>query len=232
MWGAGTALAAAALRSSPLTVGAALLGISWVVTSMSGRKPDGLPDSYLLVAAALWVLSLWTGSRPARHVILLSLFSYTVFLYMNDEWLAAPAVLALLSAGLLALHHSKKDISERFLDLGNTPPVHALLGFLTAIGIIQVHLIDEHEFAVASILAFGGIIAALLLAGRDNALLRWLAYVAFAFQLCFVYVVMFGSMLGTAGFFLLAGIFLASLAWLIARMERRFGTAPAEGGAQ
>jgi uncharacterized membrane protein len=111
-------------------------------------------------------------------------------------------------------------------------PAQALIAFLTGVGIMQIALVDEPEFVLPSIVALGGIVAVLLLAGRDNALLRWLAYAAFVFQLCFVYLVMVGSMLGTAGFFVIGGLTLSVLAWLITRLERRLSgpAAPFEGG--
>lgn len=64
----------------------------------------------------------------------------------------------------------------------------------------------------------------LLVAGRESRMLRWLAYIAFAFNVCFLYVVMLGTMMDTAGFFLFAGLSLSALAWLIARLERRLAS--------
>jgi uncharacterized membrane protein len=231
VWGAGTALAAAMLRSGPLNVGAVLLGAVWMLMHgfdhwWSMRE---LPYAYLLVAVLLYALTFWTRSVASRHVIFLSLILFGFLHYWRDESLATPLVMALLSAGLLAFGEWRPAQASRWLALGSGLPVHALLGFLTGIGIIQIALVDEHAFLVPSIAAFAGIIAALLLAGQENRMLRWLAYAAFAFQLCFVYVVMLGSMLGTAGFFVLGGLVLSVLAWLITRLERRFAARPLEG---
>lgn len=231
-WGAGAALAAAALRSGPLTIGAVLLGVVWMMmVSLGGYADAEPPVAYLLVAGGLWALSFWTGSPPARHLVLLSLFLFVVFLQWEDESLNVPILLALLSAGLFAFGHLRPDLARRFAALGPGLPAQALVGFLTGVGLVQVNLSDDPEFLIASIAAFAGIVAALLLAGRDNAVLRWLAYAAFIFQLGFVYVVMLGTMLGTAGFFVLGGLALSVLAWLITRLERRFAGGPADEGA-
>lgn len=234
VWCAGTALAAAALRSGPLTVGAVLLAAAWMMMHgfdhwWSIRE---LPYAYLMVAALLFALSFWTRSVAARHLVLLSLLLFGFMHFLRDESYAAPLLLVAFGAGLFAFARLLPDDAERFLGLGTGLPVQGLAAFLTGIGIMQIDLVEEQGFLAVSILAFAGIITALLVCGRDNALLRWLAYAAFIFQLCFIYVVMLGSMLDTAGFFLVGGATLAGLAWLITRLERRFSgpEAPVEGG--
>lgn len=233
VWGAGTALAAAILRSGSLTAGAVLLAGAWMVmTASSGRSLSGLPNSYLLVAAGLYVLSFWTRSVLARHLVLFSLYLFAALFYWRDESsFAAPVLLAAAAAALLVFHRLRPDDAERWLGLGPELPAQALVGFLAGVGIVQVALVDEPGFVVPTVLAFAGTVAALLVAGRESRMLRWLAYVAFAFNVCFLYVVMLGTMMDTAGFFLFAGLTLSALAWLIARFERRLAAAaPAIGG--
>lgn len=231
VWGVGTALAAAALRSGPLTVGAVLLGVAWMLM----HAFDGwwsmreLPYAYLLVSAALFALSFWTLSGVARHLVLASLFLFIFLRYWEGENFTTLLVLVALSVALFAFGHLRPAEAGRFLGLGSGLPVHALVGFLTGVGIMQVELDDQLGFLAASVVAFAGIVAVLLLAGRDNAMLRWFAYAAFIFQLCFVYLVMVGTMLGTAGFFVVGGLVLSALAWTITRLERRF-SATAAGG--
>lgn len=41
------------------------------------------------------------------------------------------------------------------------------------------------------------------------------------YQICFIYLVMLGTMLGTAGFFVVGGLVLSALAFVITRLERR-----------
>ena len=223
VWGAGTALAAAALRSGPLTIGAVLLAAVWMV--MHGLdnwwSMRGVPLVCPAVAAVLYALSFWTRSMAARHLILLSLILFGVLMFLRDESYGAPLALVVAGIALFAFGHLRPADAERFLGIGDGLPVQALLAFLTGVGIMQIDLVDKSGFLPVSVVAFGGIVAVLLLAGRDNAMLRWLAYAAFVFQLCFIYVVLLGSMLGTAGFFILGGLALSGLAWLISRLERR-----------
>ena len=106
--------------------------------------------------------------------------------------------------------------------LGGLLPVHGLIGFLTGMIMIQLELADETAgFAIAAAIALAGIVAAVVLAGRESRGLRWIAYVGFAVELCLIYGVMIQDMLGTAGFFLAAGVILGLLAFAIIRIEKR-----------
>ena len=113
--------------------------------------------------------------------------------------------------------------------------MHALIGFLTGLAMIQFELADESSynsgFAIASAIALAGIVAAIVLGGRESRGLRWVAYAGFAFELAIIYVVMLQSMLDTAGFFLAAAVLLGILALVIIRVEKRMKAPSAEGAA-
>ena len=223
VWGAGTALAALLLRSGPLTAGAALLAGAWMTMEVSRASTlVGLPLSFPAVAAALYALSFFTRSVLARHLLVLSLYLFVFLLYWRDESsFVAPILLAAAAAAVFVAARFHPEQARRLSGLGEGLPVQALAGFLAGIGTIQIALADKPDFVYPTVVAFAGIVAALLVAGRENRALRWFAYGAFAFNLCFLYVTMLGTMLDTAAFFLLAGLTLSLLAWLIARFERR-----------
>lgn len=223
VWCLATTFASAVLRSGALNVGAVLLAGAWMlVSALEHWLFRGLPVTYLPLAAGLFALSFWTGSATARHLVMLSLPVFGSLYYVRDgNVLAAPLVMAVGGAALFAVGRWMPALARRYAGLGAGLPVHALILFLTGTGIAQWLLIDEPAFLVVSVVAFAGIVAALLLAGRDSTGMRWFAYVAFIFQLGFIYVVMLGSMMGTAGFFIVGGLVLSALAWLIARIERR-----------
>lgn len=234
VWGAGVAFAAAALRSGPLTAGAVLLAGVWMVMVpiYSDWGWSGPPIAWLGIAIVLYALSFWTGSQLARHLILLSLYLFVVMFFVeHDSSMSLPLTLAGAAGILLVLARFLPAQTQRLSGLpAEAISLQALFGFLIAVGIMQIMLIDKENFILPTILALAGIVAALLLAGRDNRALRWFAYLAFAFQLCFLYVVMLGTMMDTAGFFLFAGLILSVLAFLISRFERAMATAPASKG--
>lgn len=224
IWGAGVALAAAALRSGPLTVGAVLLAGAWMtMQTSSGWYIIGPPLTWLAIACVLYLLSFWTQSLLSRHLLLLSLYLYVLFFHVvNEHSLFAPLALLAAVIGVFICARLRPALTEYVAGLsGAAISVQALAGFLAAVGMMQMTLHDEPGFVFATIVALAGIVVALLVAGRDNRTLRWFAYVAFAFQLCFLYLVMLGTMMDTAGFFLLAGLTLSVLAFLISRLERR-----------
>lgn len=229
VWCAGTALAAIALRSHPLTVGAVLLAGAWLLmTATASGRGDHVPLSWLALAAVLWAVSLRTASAASRHLLLLSAMLFAGLLYVDHESLRAPAILAAVSAAAFALGVWRPEATDRLARLDGGLPVHGLLGFIAGMSAIQFEYYDEPEFLYVAIVVFAGVVAALVLAGRSSRVLRWLAYAAFVYELGFVYVALIGTMLDTASFFLAAGLVLALIAVVITRIERRMAAAAAE----
>ena len=234
-WCGGTALAAVALRSNPLTVAAVGIADAWLFFKgfdFFGRGE--FPHFFIVMAIVLFAVSFWTRSQPARHLIILSVLFYLVLLIGDHNTLRIAIPLVAVSALLFAAAVFAGDPIDRILQIGGRLPLHALLGFLTGLAMIQFELADESTynsgFAVASIVALAGIVAAIVLAGRESRGLRWLAYAGFAFELAIIYSVTLQSMLDTAGFFLAAAVLLGILALVIIRVEKRMKT-PAGGGA-
>lgn len=230
-WCIGTAIAAAALRSNALTVAAVGIADAWfVLKGFEIFRAAAFPHLFIVFMAAFWVLSLWTQSRAARHLIMLSLILYAVLLGIHyDDVLQVSIVLSLVSVVLLAIAAIAGAAAERFVQLGGRLPLHALIGFLTGIGMMQFDLIEDRGFVTAAAVALVVIAASIVFLGRESRALRWIAYLGFAFELAIVYIVTVGSMLGTAGFFFAAAIILVGLAYAIIRIEKRMKSQPAQG---
>jgi uncharacterized membrane protein len=91
---------------------------------------------------------------------------------------------------------------------------------------VQAEQIDHAgRLVLSALVVFAGIAAALYAAGRDSRALRTIAYIGFGLELCFIYVVTIGTMLGTAGLFLASGVVLGVIAIVIIRVERRMRNA-------
>jgi uncharacterized membrane protein len=227
-WCAGTALAAALLRSGPLTIGAVAIAASWLFTEgfdIWGRAH--VPYSYPLVAAGLWAVSLWTQSVAARHLLTFSMIGYAVLLAVNHDVTTAALCLSAVSALLFAAAVFAAGPTERILRLDGRLPLHALIGFLVGAAMLQLEHDDQAAMLVLSaIVVFAAFAAAVIVAGRESRALRWVAYIGFAFELCFLYAATVGTMLGTAGLFLAAGVVLGVVAFLIIRVERRMNASP------
>ena len=234
-WGAGTALAALALRSGPLTVAAVGIADAWLLMTTMGafRRFTSIETAQLFVPAllVLFGLSFWTRSQPARHLIILSLIFYVAAFAVDGDTLGLSAALAVASAGAFAIAVLAPQAVDGIVQLGGRLPLHALVGFLTAMAIIQFELADTGGFVPAAAVALAGIAAAIVFAGRESRGLRWLAYIGFAFELCLIYAVTMETMLGPAGVFLAAAVTLSILAFVIVRVERRMKASAARGAA-
>ena len=233
-WCAGTALAAIALRSGPLTIASVGIAVAWMFTEgFDLWDVTRFPYAYVAIAGLLWLVSYWTRSVAARHLLLLSLIVWAMFLAMQIDTTMVAIPLAAASILLFVASVAAPAEVDRIVRLDGRLPLHALIGFLVAIALIEIDMIDEHAVIVLlALIAFGGIAAALVFAGRESRGLRWVAYAGFCFQLCFVYVVTVGTMIGTAGLFLLSGVALAAVAFLIIRIEKRLRPGPdAQAGA-
>lgn len=234
VWCGGTALAALALRSGPLTAGAVVLADVWLaMLGLEFWRSTPFPYEFAAVAAVLWAISYWTDSKPARHLILLSLDFYLVLLALETNMFVVSVALAIVSAAVFAFAVLRPAEAERIARLDGRLPLHGLIGFLTGMTLLQFGLIDElGALVLGALISFAGIAAALFLGGRDSRAVRWVAYLGFGCQLVFTYVVTLGTMLGTAGFFLLGSVTLALLAWVIIRIERRVNAAATPEGAK
>lgn len=235
IWCLGTIAAAAGLRSPMLTNAAVVLSVVWfVMRSLDFGSSTAFPHVFLLMAAAIWAISYWTRSVAARHLLLLAVILYAVVFGVEANWITQVGiVLALLSVLVFLAAYLAPDHVERFAKLGGPYPVHPLIGFLVGISMAQVEIYDHFvPMLVATLIAFAGIVAALLMRGRQSTLMRWLAYAGFTVELIFLYAVTLGTMIDTAGLFLFSGLALAVTAFLIRRIERRFGAAATEEAAQ
>ncbi|MGX9144914.1 DUF2157 domain-containing protein [Mesorhizobium sp. 128a] len=225
-WGIGTAIAAVALRSNPLTVAAVGIAIAWLfVRAFNFYDRAEFLNFFVIMALVMFVVSFWTRSQPARHLILISFVFYIAARGIDHNTLQWAIPLVVVSAMLFAAGIFAAEPADRILQLGGRLPLHALIGFLTGLAAIQVDLGDHYSFnsgfAVASVVALAGIVAAIVLGGRESRGLRWVAYAGFAFELAIIYVVTLQSMLDTAGFFLAAAVLFGILALVIIRVEKR-----------
>jgi uncharacterized membrane protein len=85
-WCVGTAAAAAALRSGPLTVAAVARAASWLfLREVDFWRDTDFPYYFLAIAAVLWLISYWTDSAASRHLLVLSLILYAALLAIEND---------------------------------------------------------------------------------------------------------------------------------------------------
>src|SRR5690606_29906886 len=110
----------------PLTVAAVAIADAWLVLSLTGsfRRFAGMETMQLFAPAllALFCLSFWTRSRPARHLVVLSLIFYVAALAADGDTLALSAGLALASAGAFAVAVLAPRAVDAIVRLGGRLP--------------------------------------------------------------------------------------------------------------
>lgn len=117
----------------------------------------------------------------------------------------------------------------RGLPLMKSPRVGALFVVgLVAIAFLHGEFDGDAGLILASSMAVLFVLAVLYAHGRDNRFVRYVCYALFAGEVLVVYGETVYSMLGTSVFFLVLGLVLAAIAFVVHRLERRWRKKAAE----
>lgn len=232
-WCGGTAIAAALMRSKALTIAAILLAAVFLAmkTNLFGVSP-GFPWWYPGLLAVFWALAIWTDSIGARRLLVLALLHFALHLWIESASstgvLVAVATLG-LSVMLFTAAALRPVATEAALKLGSASGFLAVVGFATALFMLHWQFGDDvGGMLVVALIGLGGAIGALWSAGAHDRLVRISAYVLFTVEVILVYFITVGGLIGTAAFFLTAGVALALAAFIILRLEKRVAARAAE----
>ncbi|MGV8937097.1 MAG: DUF2157 domain-containing protein [Allorhizobium sp.] len=226
LWFAVTAMAAVAYRSGVLTIVCGFL--SWWVFATYLTDSNGHWDTFYgflppLMALVTILLMRWTETPKAQHLAYLQLLGWFAWLYSLFEgqgvaWLYVAVGSVLFVAATL----KGSPLAPLARRRGAAPAFYAFA--LALLGVAILHTLYDHGAGLAEIavVTIGLAIAGLVLDGRDNGAVRYLAYAAFAGEILYLAFVTIDSILGTSGFFLLSGLVLAVLAAVVLWMEKMF----------
>ncbi|MGH6762936.1 MAG: DUF2157 domain-containing protein [Phyllobacterium sp.] len=235
-WAIGVMVSAAILRSPVLAAAGVALGGFYMVTALDevGRNAELYRWIVPLLVLLGWGLAVYTTSRLTRHLTALLLVSYIFVLLFDYDlfhsfWVAVIPGFALFLADVLA-----REKLEAFT--GFAKPLGAYGFAMAAIGLMAMQFEDLFQYENVSpvlyaVLLLGLSIGGLLLAGRQNIGVRWLAYATFAVEVIYIAFETVGTLIGTAGFFLTIGILVLLIAAFVVRMERRLDRKNAGEGA-
>ncbi|OWV94324.1 hypothetical protein ATY81_12860 [Rhizobium sp. R72] len=226
LWFAIAAVSAVLFRSGVVAAVAGFLSwgsfaayLNTYDTRWVGLEPWIVP----LMAAVVIGLVRFTGADRVRHLAYLLLVGWLAWLYAVNEnfWLALGyAVGGMLAFVLVSLPLSRRSTLIR--TAGSAPAFYTFL--VAMIGLFLLHVELEHgwQFITLALVTLGAAVLAIALQGRDNGAVRYLAYTAFAVEMLYLASVTVGSILGTSSLFLFSGLFVAAVAWIVIRLERRF----------
>jgi uncharacterized membrane protein len=235
VWFAAACVAAVAFRSAAIAI---LCGfLAWVIFGELVIENDASFEGngyvYLVPLLVVTVIALvrYTNAGIARHLAYLLALAWLGWFYIElpEVWVAS----LLFGAGLVAFLVASLPISPlyRFArDAGAAPAFYSFA--LAVLGLAALHTeVDGvgQETAIGATtlaVALGGI----AIAGRLNGPVRFLGYAVFAAETLYLASETLGSILGTSGFFLISGVVVALIAWLVIRLEKRLSSKAATEG--
>jgi uncharacterized membrane protein len=227
VWFSVTAISAFLFRSPALAVMAGILSIgTWWVGIWTGDfewRPGGLlshwqPVAALVVAAA----SAWTGADRAKHLAYWLFIAWIWWLVVESNSDFGISMLTVASILLfLALTLKVSPLAGLEAKLGESPAFYTCLVAMIGLARYQLEANGAFSIAVTGCILLGFCILAIMLKGRDNTAIRYLAYSAFVADVLYLANETIGSLLGTSAFFLLSGLVVAVVAFIVVRVERR-----------
>ncbi|MDL2406651.1 DUF2157 domain-containing protein [Rhizobium calliandrae] len=193
-----------------------------------------MPWAPPIMAAVLIALVRYVDAPASRHLAYLMLVGWLTWIFVQYESLRAAILFA--AAGMIAFLGVSLPVSPltRIARTAGASP--AFYTFLIAtIGFFAIHgEISDGGFGntagvgnrlpliAVSFATLASAVIAIILGGRDNGAVRYLVYFVFASEIFYLANETVGSIIGTSGFFLICGVFVAIAAWLVIRLEQRF----------
>lgn len=235
VWFAFTVLTAVAFRSGAASFLCGFLAWAYFIDLVSDTPFDwsSLPGVVVPgMAAVLIGLVYYTGAARLRHLAYLLLLGWIVWSLAVEESTRAAALLAVVGAiGFLLCTLPASPLSALARRAGAAPAFYAFVAFLIGIGGLHMEFDDAGGRLGIGVVTMAASVGAIVLAGRDNGAVRYLAYIAFALEILYLAAETVGSILGTSGLFLVSGLVVALAAWVVIALERRMA-AVTPGGVQ
>ncbi|OCJ12220.1 hypothetical protein A6U86_04080 [Rhizobium sp. AC27/96] len=244
VWFAAACMVAALFRSSAQVALAGFLAWAFCGAYLwdhFDRWQGVMPWVPLLMAAVLIALVRYVDAPRARHFAYLIIVGWLTWLFGLHESLNAAILFAAVGmAAFLAVSIPASPLMPLVRTAGAAPAFYAFL--VAAIGLFLVHAEISNEtftndlwekdalaLIIVAVATLASAVIAIALSGRDNGAVRFLAYFVFACEILYLASETIGSIIGTAGFFLIAGLLVALAAWVVIRLERRFSGSREQG---
>lgn len=233
LWTGGVMASAFLLRAKVLAAAAMAIACFYLINFTSLASGDLSADpSWLWIGPLLAVFggaaAIYTQSRSAGHILALFVIGWSFLTYFDAENVTILWLILFCGLGLLALEAFAHPMLQRLTRFAEPLASYGLIVALLALLILQLNerigsFDDIQRDLIFSVIILALSIGALTLCGRNNNGLRWIAYAAFSIQVIYLAFVTVGTMIGTSGFFLTAGVLVLLLAAFVTRMERRMG---------
>jgi len=225
VWFAGAVVAAVLFRSGAVTAIAGFL--TFVVAGVNWTQSSSVDESVLfwlmpLMAVIVILLVRYTGADRVRHLAYMLLVVWLAYIYGEDETARTAIAIAVFGAVaylLAAVPQSPLHALAR--SAGAAPAFYSYLVLLLGLFVLHSEFGGVADRLFVGVITLGAAITGIALSGKENGAVRYLGYAAFAAETLYLASETIGSIIGTSGFFLVAGLVVALVAWLVIVLERR-----------
>jgi uncharacterized membrane protein len=229
VWSLATLLAGILLISGNLVGMAGLIGLFYLVTLSTESSWHSVNYVWIvpLLSASIALAARLTHTRIGLHSAVWLFLGMFAVLRIDHDVEALDWFFAIGGAALFFLCVFFEDLVERVTHFARALQFYALASSFTGFFAWQF---EQWDFEMTASIAVGIAVialtvAALALKGRDHRPVRSLSYLIFSVEVLWLAYFTIGTMIGSAAFFFLIGIFVIALAFLVVRMEKRFKAA-------
>ena len=226
VWAVGTLVAAVLLRSANLVAMTGFIGIFYLFSTFDNSSWHKFGYLWVapLLAFGIILASRFNKSRLGFHTAIWLLFGTLIAYRLNfgDHDNVIDFVAAFGGAALFLLTAYFEEPIDNITDFAR--PLLGYLLLLSFAGFMFLQLSNYNDVGgnmVMGLLVIALSVGALILKGRDHGAVRALAYTAFGAEILYLASLTVGSLLGTSVFFLLSGVIVLVIAWLVVRIEKR-----------
>lgn len=226
VWFAGAVVAAGLFRSGAVTAIAGFLAFAAAGTQWTQSYNGG--EAVLLwlmplMAVVIILLVRYCDAGRVRHLAYLLLVAWLAYIYGENETpQTAIAIAAFGALAYLLAAVPQSPLHPLARSAGAAPAFYAYLVLLLGLLVLHFEFDAVGERLFVGIVTLSAALAGIAFSGKANGAVRYLGYAAFAAETLYLASQTIGSIIGTSGFFLVAGLVVALIAWAVIALERRF----------
>lgn len=233
VWIGASVLSCVLFRSGVMLGLVAVLCVATVVVGVDQDNFDWTSQTALLsptLSALILLLSFWAGNERIRHVAYSLLLVWLIWLYAQNMDVMIAVAFLVGGFGVFASVSLSTLYGMHVFRLAAT---YGLALTVVGLGLLSIEYQSGLRLALVAAVSVAVSIAALVIKGRDDGVVRAMAYLIFAGDTLYLSFVTVDSMLDTSGFFLISGIIVAALAFGVSRLEKLLAAnrAPVKEGA-
>lgn len=220
VWNGAAVLSCILFRSGAMLGFVAALSIATVAVGLDQYDFDWTIQTVILppaLSALILVLSFWAGNERVRHVAYLLLLGWVVWLYARDMEIFVAFAFVAGGFGVFSVITLLNLYRMQVFRLAAT---YGLALAVIGLALVNIEYDSGLRLAFVATTSVAISIAALIIKGREDGVVRAMAYLIFAGETLYLSFVTIDSMLDTSGFFLISGVLVALLAFGVSRLEK------------